>query len=193
SRTWTYTCNAVGQVQTMDGPRADVTDLTTTTYVGGNVDTITDAANNATHYSNYDAHGRVQTITDPNGLVTTMTYDPRGRLQTSSAGAELTRYDYDGVGNLTKLSLPDGSFLSYGYDSAQRLTSITDSLGNSVAYTLDNGGNRTKEDTKDPVGALAQTMSRVFDGLSRVKELHGALNQLTAYTYDNQGNLKTAT
>jgi YD repeat-containing protein len=100
-------------------------------------------------------------MTDANGLVTTMTYDERGRLKTSSAAGETTRYDYDGVGNLAKLTLPDGTYLSYGYDAAQRLTSITDSLGNTVAYTLDDLGNRKREDTKDPSGALAQTMSRV--------------------------------
>ena len=77
--------------------------------------------------------------------------------------------------------------------SAQRLTSITDSLGNSVTYTLDEAGNRKKEDTKDPAGALAQTLTRVFNGLSRVKELRGATGQLTAYDYDPQGNLKSAT
>ena len=34
--------------------------------------------------------GDVATMTDANGLVTTMTYDERGRLKTSSAGAETT-------------------------------------------------------------------------------------------------------
>ena len=37
-----------------------------------------------------------------------------------------------GIGNLQKLMLADGSFLTYTYDNAQRLTAITDSLGNSV-------------------------------------------------------------
>jgi RHS repeat-associated protein len=44
----------------------------------------------------------------------------------------------------------------------------------------------------DPASTLAQTMTRVFDGLSRVKEMRGATGQLTPYTYDPQGNLKTA-
>jgi len=193
SRTWIYTYNDVGQLLTTDGPRTDVSDIEARTYVGGNLETVTDAAGNVTRYANYDAHGRAQQVTDPNGLVTTMAYDARGRLKTSNAGGETTSYDYDGVGNLSKLTLPDGTFLSYGYDAAQRLTSITDSLGNSVAYTLDNLGNRTKEDTKDPAGALAQTVGRVFDGLSRMKQMLGAANQTTAYGYDDQGNLKSAT
>ena len=193
TRSWTYDHNGVGQVTLVDGPRTDVADVTTRTYVNGNLDTVTDAAGNVTRYGNYDPHGRAQSMTDANGLVTAMTYDARGRLKTSSAGGETTAYDYDGAGNLEKLTLPDGTFLRYGYDAAQRLTSITDSLGNSVAYTLDELGNRKKEDTKDPAGALAQTMSRVFDGLSRVKEMLGAQSQRTVYGYDAQGNLKSAT
>src|SRR5262249_36811150 len=152
SRTWTYTYNTVGQMLTMDGPRTDVADVTTYTYVNGNLDTVTDAAGNLTRYANYDAHGRAGTMTDANGLVTTMTYDPRGRLKTSSAGGETTTYDYDGVGNLSKLTLPDGTYLSYSYDAAERLTSVSDSLGNSVTYALDSLGNRKREDTRDPVG-----------------------------------------
>ena len=55
---------------------------------------------------------------------------------------EITSYDYDGVGQLIKATLADGSTLSYAYDSAHRLTSITDGVGNSIVYTLDLLGNR---------------------------------------------------
>lgn len=194
TRTWNYTYNSVGQVTLADGPRTDVADTTKYTYTPtGDLDTVTDAAGNATHYGNYDANGRPGTITDANGLVTSLVYDPRGRLVSSSAGGETTSYAYDGVGNLAKLTLPDATYLSYGYDADQRLTSIADSLGNSVAYTLDAAGNRTREDTKDPTGALAQTMSRAFDGLSRVRTMTGAANQVTTYNYDDEGNLKSTT
>lgn len=63
----------------------------------------------------------------------------------------------------------------------------------SVTYTLDGLGNRTKEDTKDPAGQLARTLSRVFDGLARLRQLYGAQNQLSQFAYDQQGNLKSST
>ena len=51
SRTWTYTYNSYGQVLTADGPRTDVSDVTTYTYYScttgyqcGQVHTITNAA-----------------------------------------------------------------------------------------------------------------------------------------------------
>src|SRR6185437_8596018 len=135
-----------------------------------------------------DANGRAQSVTDPNGTVTTLAYDPRGRLKTKSTAGETTTYDYDGVGKLKKLTLPDGSFLTYGYDAAERLIQVTDSLGNSITYTLDALGDRTKEETKDPAGQLARTVSRVIDGLARTRQLLGAQNQLTQFGYDLQGN-----
>ena len=58
-------------------------------------------------------------------------------------GGEVTSYDYDPVGQLIKVTLPDGSYLNYGYDAARRLTEVSDNLGNRIVYTLDNAGNRT--------------------------------------------------
>jgi YD repeat-containing protein len=54
----------------------------------------------------------------------------------------MTRFDYDPVGNLIKLTLPMGVYLSYRYDAAQRLTGISDStaltaLSSSQHFTYD--------------------------------------------------------
>ena len=50
---------------------------------------------------------------------------------------------------------------------------VTDQAGNSVTYTLDNAGNRVKEDVKDPAGTLGRTITRVFDALGRVQQQTG--------------------
>src|SRR6185369_13901112 len=95
---------------------------------------------------------------------------------------------------LTRLTLPDGSYLGYTYDDAQRLTDIADSAGNTVHYTLDGLGNRTKEDTKDPNHALAQTLARVVDSLGRIEQVRGAqAGETTHYSYDPLGNEQSAT
>ena len=198
SRTWAYTYNANGQVASIDGPRTDVSDVTTYAYYAdddpdpskrGNVATITNAVGHVTQIADYNALGQPLSIQDPNGLTTTLAYDARLRLTSRSVGAETTAYNYDGAGQLAKVTLPDGSFLSYSYDAAHRMTAIADNLGNRIAYTLDVMGNRTQEQVLDPANALAQTRSRVFDNLNRLAQDIGAQNQITQYAYDNQGNV----
>jgi len=198
ARTWIYTYNHNGLVLTADGSRTDVSDVTSYTYYAdndpdlgkrGNVATVTNAAGHVTTITAYNAHGQPLSMTDANGLVTTMTYDARLRLTSRDVGGEVTSYEYDGVGQLTKVTLPDGSFLAYTYDAAHRLTAMQDSLGNRVAYTLDAMGNRTLEEVRDPANVLAQTRSRVYSNLNRLFQEVGAAGQTTEYTYDNQGNV----
>ncbi len=193
-----FTYNTRGKVLTADGPRTDVGDVTTTTYYAeddpdfgkrGNVATITNALGHLTSITAYNAHGQPLTIVDPNGQTTTLGYDSRQRLAFRNVGGEITSYEYDGVGQLTRVILPDASSLSYAYDAAHRLTGMSDNLGNRIAYTLDAMGNRTKEEVFDPANTLAQTRSRVYDNLNRLSQELGAQNQTTTYAYDNQGNL----
>ncbi|MFO0157878.1 MAG: hypothetical protein ACK51V_02425, partial [bacterium] len=104
---------------------------------------------------------------------------------------EVTQYQYDNVGQLTRVTLPDGSYVSYLYDAAQRLFRMQDGPGNFIQYTLDNAGNRIGESVYDKTGALARSRSRVFDDLSRmIREIGGASpsTQITQYAYDANGN-----
>jgi RHS repeat-associated protein len=198
SRTWTYTYNSFGQVLTANGPRTDVSDVTTYTYYTcttgyhcGQVHTITNAAGHVTTYNTYNAHGQPLTITDANGVLTTLTYDLRQRLTSRTVGTESTTFAYWPTGLLKKVTLPDASYLEYTYDAAHRLTDVTDSDGNRIHYTLDNMGNRTGEQAYDPSNALARTRTRVFDTLNRLQKDIGAAGTAavtTTYGYDNNGN-----
>ena len=184
-RVWQYTYNTYGRVLTATDPNNHTT---TNTYyaiddasVGnrGNLHTSTNAAGHTTTYSNYDANGRVGSITDANGLTTNLTYSPRGwltsKVVTGGGSTETTTYTYDGVGQMTKVSLPDGAEITYTYDDAHRLTQISDKLGNSIHYTLDAMGNRTKEEVKDPSGNLARQVTRVYDALNRLEAITGGV------------------
>ncbi len=176
SRTWSYTYNNLGQVLTVTGPRTDVADVTTYTYdAQGNLATVKNAAGHFTTLSNYDANGRVGRIVDANGLTTDLQYSPRGWLTSKNVGGEITGYEYDGVGQLKKVTQPDGSTITYTYDDAHRLTGIADSLGNSITYTLDPMGNRVKEQVKDPGGMLARQTTRVYDALNRLQQITGGM------------------
>ncbi|MBF0525198.1 MAG: RHS repeat protein, partial [Deltaproteobacteria bacterium] len=191
ARTWTYTYNAGGQVLTAKDP---LNNTTTYTYdSAGGLATVTDALGHATRITGYDANGRPLSLTDPNGLVTSLAYDARGRLTSRTSGGEITTYDYDAAGQLMEIDLPDGSSLDYTYDAAHRLTGIEDALGNSIVYTLDGVGNRIKEQIFDPSNHLAQTRSHAYDALNRLSQDIGAQGQTTAYAYDNNGNLTGTT
>ncbi len=189
-RVWKYTYNGYGQVLTAVDP---LNNTTTTTYYAstdtahsppwyyiGDIDTVKDAVGHITTYTQYDGNGRLLSMTDPNGVITTLTYKPRGWLATKtvtqpSGGAQTTTYGYDNVGQLTQVTLPDSTYIKYAYDPAHRLTTITDSFGDTINYTLDNMGNRTVEATKDPSGNLTRNVARVYDALSRLQTVTGAL------------------
>lgn len=197
-RTWTYTYDSFGRVLTAQGPRTDVTSTTTYAYYTcatgvqcGRVQTTTDALGHVTTYNTYDAHGQPLTITDPNGVVTTLTYDARQRLTGQTTAGELTSYSYYPTGLLQTVTLPDGSSLTYTYDGAHRVTQLADGLGNKIAYTLDAMGNRTAENTSDPSGTLHRTHTRVFNELNQLYQDVNAANTpavTTTYGYDDNGN-----
>jgi len=197
TRVWSWTYDAFGRVLTATDPHSHVT--TNTYYANtsgpglnrGLLASVANALNQTTTIDSYNAHGQPLQMTDANGLVTTMTYDARQRLHTRNVGGETTTYDYDNVGQLHQVTMPDGSTLTYTYDAAHRLTRIQDGLGNYLAYTLDNMGNRTAEEARDPGNTLVRTHTRVIDALNRIKKDIGGANpmtEITQYEYDDNGN-----
>lgn len=196
TRTWTYTYNNYGQVLTTDGPRTDVNDVTTYTYYNcsagyqcGQVHTITNAAGQTTTFNSYNANGQPLSVTDANGVETTMTYDARRRLASRTTGTEEMAFTYWPTGLLKQVTWPDGSYLKYTYDGAHRLTGVSDSAGNSTNYVLDSKGDVTQQSVTDANGTLALTWSKVYDVLGRVSQVIGATGQSESYSYDDNGNV----
>ena len=198
SRTWTYTYDSYGRMLTAKGPRTDVNSTTTHAYYTcttgsqcGQLETVTDSVGNVTTYNSYNAHGQPLTITDPNGVVTTLTYNTRMRLTSRKVGSETTAFSYYPTGLLKQVTLPDSSYVTYTYDSAHRLTQISDGAGNAIQYTLDTMGNRTAEGTFDPSNNLHRTHTRAFNTLNRLYQdinTAGTSDVTTTYVYDSNGN-----
>jgi RHS repeat-associated protein len=199
ARTWTWTHDAFGRVETATDPRDKVT-----TFVfypndssqgrkRGMLYTVTNALQQVTIFNDYDGNGRLLQVTDANGVATSMTHTSRGWLSSRTTANETTVYSFDRVGQLKKVTQPDGSQIEYEFDAAHRLRKIKDSFGNSITYTVDAMGNRTAEDVKDNLGVLRQTHRREIDAMNRLKKDIGALSQATLNTFDDNGNLLSAT
>jgi YD repeat-containing protein len=190
-RIWNYTYNRWGQKLSEDGPRTDVADVSTWEYYAdtstvagsehtlGDLKSMTNPAGHKTQYLRYDKAGRLLKSRAANGVLTEITYTPRGWVDVvsvtpaTSGVVQLTDHDYWPTGLLKQVTQPDGSWTSYLYDGAHRLTDVSDNLGNSVHYTLDGMGNRTKEEFKDPAGVLARQIDRVYDALNRLQNFTG--------------------
>jgi RHS repeat-associated protein len=192
-RAWTYTWNGLGLMTSVTGPRTDVVQTTSYTYdAAGNLATVKDALNRVTTINSVNASGLPTSITDENGVVTLLTYDPLGRIASTSVQGPVPAtmvFGYDLNGLLTSMTAPNGVVLTYQYDDAHRLTGIADGAGNKTVFELDGLGNRKQTQIQTGAAQVLRANSATFDSLGRLLTRVGASNQTTRYEYDPDGNL----
>jgi YD repeat-containing protein len=197
TRTWTYTWDSTGLLQTVNGPRTDVSDVTTYAWTNGILTSVTNALSQETEINAVNERGLPTQITDPNGVVTDLAYNQRGWLTSvakrSASGDAITSFEYDAVGQIIAIVQPDGVRLEYEYDNARRLTAVENSLGERIEYTLDDMGNRTAEKIKNSGGTIVKSMTHTYDELGRLLQNIGAGNQTTGFAYDKNGNVTEIT
>jgi len=129
-------------------------------------------------------------VTDPKGVVTTLTYDLRQRVKSRQVGTgrRLQLLSNRVTGNDHAAGIP--APFNTGYDAAHRLTDVTDSMGNHIHYTLDGMGNRTAENAYDPSNVLHRTHSEVYNSLNELYQdvnAAGTPAVTTTFGYDNNG------
>ncbi|WP_313436746.1 RHS repeat-associated core domain-containing protein [Stenotrophomonas sp.] len=208
-------CPQVGALRSTDGPRTDVSDITTRAWYTaddagcatggtcsfrkGDLRSISNALGHTTETLSYDTFGRPLSVRDGNGVVTDYGYHPRGWPASvtvrgaTTADDRSTQISYWPTGQVQQVTEPDGSSVTYVYDAAQRLTDIADSAGNTIHYTLDDAGNRLNEDTVDAGGTLRRTLARTYNILGQLTALKDAGNHATGFTYDANGNPQSIT
>lgn len=225
TRTWTYTWHTsganVGLLASVQDPNTNTTSFgypgsgAANTGLLTSISLPTTGSISHTTTFGYPSTGNTnlpQTITDPNGVQTTLTYDNRLNLSQSqlctsgcSTGTPTytTAYLHDNANNLIKVTLPDNSYLQYGYDSANRLTTITNILGESIQYTLDALGDRLTSTIYNASSSPTRKRSATFDNLGRITTDNAWISSpsstscttsicnTTVYTYDPNSNVLT--
>lgn len=197
-RTWTYNWTGEGLLQSIDGPLAGSGDKVSFTYdTNGNLASVTDELGHITTINTVDGMGRPTQITDPNGVVTSMTYTPRGWVeqitQSSGGNPRVTDLEYDLSGNLTRIDFPNGGWLSYTYNDSSWLTKVTSSAGDEIAYQHNLLGNITRADFQ-PAGAGSMSwFTMQYDELGRLTQRLGGAGDAMSYAYDRSDRLTTVT
>lgn len=190
-------CPMTGLLLSHDGPRTDVSDVSTyqyyldqiaNTHAAGDLQVYTNAVGHQTTFAKYDAAGRATEIIDANGIVTELSYSPRGYLNSRAVAGRTTNYEYDGVGQLIKVIAPDGSYLAYEYDAAHRLMAMSNNLGERTEYTRDLASNITRTEFKDVGGTLRLAHDREYDTLGRLHKVLGQNGQVNTHLYDPANN-----
>ena len=214
SLTTTYTHNAAGNVLTIDPPVHAADDVVSFSYdpTRGNGHLVlasrTDPLIGTTSYG-HDALNRRTMVIDPNGVVTETEYDALDRVtritQLGATMAEdlVTEHRYNVFGDLSQTVFPEANVIEYGYDSAGRLISIerkaddqASTHGERVLFTLDNLGNRVREQHQQWDGATWQDRSEssyVYSSRCHLDSVtRGATGEesTTEFAYDCDGRLE---
>ncbi|MCV3810896.1 RHS repeat protein, partial [Pseudomonas aeruginosa] len=154
-----------------------------------NLTQVTNALGQVTRLGDYDERGKPGSITDANGVTSSLAYTGvDGWLASVSTAGSTTRFDYDAVGQITRVTRGDGSWLSYEYDDARRLVAIGNNLGERLEYDVDTKGNRTAQRIKDASGSLVRQQQWAYDELGRLLRAVGAGGQTRSFAYDLNDN-----
>jgi RHS repeat-associated protein len=148
----------------------------------------TDAAGQTTT-TTYNSFGQPLTIKNPKNEVTTMAYDPNGFLLsvTGAIPGSTTTFTYDPVGRVKTTTDSEGYTVTNAYDNLNRL----------VQQTFPDGTTRTTVYDRLTVGSttdrLGRTTSYVNDALGRVIQTTDPLGRIIHQTWCSCGSLQTLT
>ncbi len=201
-RTWTYGYTTLSGglkvLTSLDGPGLTgegVNDLTTYTYTStGDLVSVTDPNGLVTTVLSRSALGQPTLVEQPDKALWSFSYDRDGRV--TSAGfsgpglpAEVSTFSYNTAGQITSYTNTRGKIWTYSYNEARRLVSSTSPAGDVVAYSYDAAGNVTREELLNSNGSVRFWEANEFDGLSRILKTIGAMGQEWNYAHDREDNL----
>ncbi|MFC0155850.1 DUF6531 domain-containing protein, partial [Xanthomonas dyei] len=196
-KTLTRVYNKLGQLETQADASANPTDFAYD--LNGDLTLVTDALGRKTQLDPDPLRRVARTLQDVNGLAveTTQQLDALDRVTAVIDPTGLTtRYEYNSLGDLGKLTSPDTGATTYGYDAAGNRTLEATARGVKISSSYDALGRLTKLSypastfnviyTYDSVPASCQAGETFATGrLASIKDSSGA----TEYCYNSFGDL----
>ena len=160
----------------------------------GTIQSITDPNGLVTRFEDYSAMGQPQRIFGPDGIIWRFEYDIHGwplSITRGFAGPNpaTTILDYDAIGQVTSLTDPTGQTWSYQYNTARQLVASISPSGERAEFAYDPMGNVTQISLSDGVNPATFNEAMVYDELGRLMTLLGANGQTTSYRYDVEDNM----
>jgi RHS repeat-associated protein len=136
--------------------------------------------------------GLIQTVTTPDGLTGTNSYDAAGNLQTVTAQGQgvtpqTATVNYDADNRATSVAIP-GTTASKSYNGAGEVTSVTDLNGGTTSFQYDAG-----EQLTDVTDAAGGHTHYTYDQLGNMLSQTDQLGNTTTWEYDNAGHVISRT
>ncbi len=163
----------------------------TYSYVGGKYLASSSDSLDRTASMTYDSMGNVETLTNPNGGVTSYKYDLNNNLTDEIIGEDYhVRYTYNAQNLVATKTNSRNQQTTYSYDALGRIVKQEDEAG-IIGYTYDSNDNVLT--VTETIGEQVNVITRTYDGLNRVTSYEDAKDNRIEYSYDKIGNLTKLT
>jgi RHS repeat-associated protein len=150
----------------------------------GNMLSVRDGRDLASHVFTYDDRNRVETYTDPLGQVESYDYDGMGNLLSSTdRKGQVTSYTYDALDRVRTITYADSSIITVVWDAGNRARQIIDTANGTIMRDYDALDRLTREVT--PQGQVDYE----YDDAGRRTQLTVAGQAPITYDYDDASRL----
>ena len=163
----------------------------TVTYTYNELNRITAKTypdNSQVNYT-YDNLGRLTAAVN-SACSLSYTYDDLNRVTQAVQDGKTVSYTYDAMGNRTRLTYPDNSFVTYTYNALNRLVQIKNATEETIAdFTYDELSRRTRLDLRNGTRTEYQydTLHRLTSLSSKKTSTETIITNFN-YTFDRMGN-----
>jgi RHS repeat-associated protein len=141
----------------------------------------------------YDDLGRMISVTDENGTITYTHDDANRLLSTTYPDEKVVSNEYDKVGNRTKLTYTDESYVTFSYDALNRMDQVKDQSENVLADYTHNELRKTRLDyLNQTYTTYSYNDANWVTALYNTKDSQGDISQFT-YSHDEAGNRSSMT